>query len=85
MKTRLHTSPIVVKIPWHQLVRIGLMSRFVVISPNAHNVICRVLLEPTVKRLKHAQKKNVFRNDSPEGATDTSAKITGKLSILCVE
>ena len=48
-------------------------------------MICRVLIEPTVKRLKHVQKKNVFRNDSPEGATDTSAMITGKLSILCVE
>ena len=31
------------------------------------------------------QKKNAFRNDSPEGATDTSAMISGKLSILCVE
>ena len=47
----------------------------------AHNVICRVLIEPTVKRLKHAQKKNVFRDNSPEGATDTSAMITGKFSI----
>ena len=31
------------------------------------------------------KKKNVFLNNSPEGATDTSAMITGKLSILCVE
>ena len=56
-----------------------------VFAIRTYNVICRVLLEPTVKRLKHAQKKNVFRNDSPEGATDTSAMNTGKLSILCVE
>ena len=48
-------------------------------------MICRVLIEPTVKCLKHAQKKNVFRNNSPEGDTDTSAMITGKFSILCVQ
>ena len=31
------------------------------------------------------KKKNVFRNDSPEGATDTSAMITGEFKILCIE
>ena len=37
--------------------RIGRISWSVVISSNAHNVICRVLQEPTVKRMNHAQKK----------------------------
>ena len=28
------------------------------------------------------KKKNVFRNDSPEGATDTSGSITGDFEIF---
>ena len=31
------------------------------------------------------KKKNVFRNDSPEGATDTSGMISGEFEILSVE
>ena len=31
------------------------------------------------------KKKNVFRNDSPEGATDTPGRISGKFEILSVE
>ena len=53
--------------------------------PGRPNVIRRVLQVPTVKRLNHAQKKNVFRNDSPEGATDNSGMITGEFKILSVE
>ena len=31
------------------------------------------------------KKKNVFRNDSPEGATDTSVMIGGEFEIVFVE
>ena len=65
--------------------QIGRISWSVVIFLGARNVIRRVLQVPTVKRLNHAQKKNVFRNDSPEGATDTSGMITGEFKILSVE
>ena len=33
----------------------------------------------------YANKKNVFRNDSPEGATDTSGSIIGDFEIFSLE
>ena len=67
--------------PMHSVNPIGLISWFVVFSSSPHIVICRVLLEPTVKWLKHAYYRMYFETIRQNAPLTLPAMFSGKFTI----